>query len=345
MTSRKLASIRRIHKISPIKDADRIEVATVDGWNVVVRKGEFEEGDLAVYIECDSWVPHTLAPFLSNGDVLKDYNGVPGYRLRSVTLREQLSQGLLMKLDSVFPLGEGLPLHYEDGLDLTTLLGIQKWEAPIPTNLAGIPRGRFPSFVPDTDQERVQNLAKEILLLKEKNYTFEVTEKLEGSPMTIYSKDGYVGVCSRNIDLTETKENTLWQVARSQGLIDVVSEISADYDIALQGELIGPGIQGNYYKLKSHRFYLFNAFNISTGEYLTHEQRLLLVEKYGITHSPILNDNSTLDSVEILIQKSNGLYSTINPSVLAEGVVYKCHEDPNVSFKVINNEYLLKTGN
>lgn len=345
MTDRKMASIRRIHKISPIKDADQIELASVDGWSVVVRKGEYQEGDLAVYIECDSWVPHRLAPFLSKGTKVEEYNGVLGARLRSVKLRNQLSQGLLLKLGEVFPLGEGLPLYYEEGLDLTALLGIQKWEAPVPSNLAGITRGGFPSFIPKTDQERVQNLTSEILLWKEQQYTFEVSEKLEGSSMTIYSKDGYVGVCSRNQDLVESEKNALWQVAHKQGLIAVVREISKDYDIALQGEIIGPGIQGNHYKLKDHKFFLFDMFNINTGQYLTHEQRVYLAEKYGIMHTPILNDNAVINSVESLIQMTNGLYSTINPGVLAEGVVYKCHENPNISFKVINNEYLLKTGN
>jgi RNA ligase (TIGR02306 family) len=93
---RKLASIRKIADIRPIPDADAIEVAVVDGWKVVVKKGEYSVGDLAVYLEIDAWVPHALAPFLSKGQEPREYNGVKGERLRTVKLRGQVSQGLLL---------------------------------------------------------------------------------------------------------------------------------------------------------------------------------------------------------------------------------------------------------
>ena len=98
---RKLASIRKIADIRPIPDADAIEVAVVDGWKVVVKKGEYSVGDLAVYIEIDSWVPYELAPFLSKGQEPREYNGVTGERLRTVKLRGQVSQGLLLKMRNV----------------------------------------------------------------------------------------------------------------------------------------------------------------------------------------------------------------------------------------------------
>ena len=95
MTERKLASIRRIADIQPIEGADAIVVATIDGWKLVVKKDEFKVGDLALYIEIDSWVPHRLAPFLSKGQEPREYNGVKGERLRTIKLRGQVSQGLL----------------------------------------------------------------------------------------------------------------------------------------------------------------------------------------------------------------------------------------------------------
>jgi len=91
---RKLASVRTISDIQPIEGADDIEVATVDGWKVVVKKGEFEVGQAA---EIDSWVPHEIAPFLTRGnDEPREYNGVKGQRLRTIKLRGQVSQGLLL---------------------------------------------------------------------------------------------------------------------------------------------------------------------------------------------------------------------------------------------------------
>ena len=95
---RKLATIRRISDIQPIPNADAIEVATVDGWQVVIKKGEFQVGNLAIYLEIDSWVPNTIAPFLSKTKEPRVYQGIPGERLRTVKLRGQVSQGLLLSV-------------------------------------------------------------------------------------------------------------------------------------------------------------------------------------------------------------------------------------------------------
>jgi|SRR6056297_881963 len=103
---RKLASIRKISDIQPIEGADLIQVATVDGWKVVVKRGEFQVGDLVVYLEIDSWVPHELASFLSNGKEPREYNGVKGERLRTIKLRGQVSSGLLLKIENIFDIEE-----------------------------------------------------------------------------------------------------------------------------------------------------------------------------------------------------------------------------------------------
>ncbi len=96
---RAMASIRTIDSIDSILDADAIEVATVGGWKVVVKKGEFKAGDLAVYCEIDSWIPNTVAPFLTKaGHFPKVYNGVEGEKLRTIRLRRQISQGLLLPI-------------------------------------------------------------------------------------------------------------------------------------------------------------------------------------------------------------------------------------------------------
>lgn len=117
MTERKLASIRRIADIQPIEGADAIVVATVDGWKVVVKKDEFKAGDLALYLEIDSWVPHELAPFLSKGQEPREYNGVKGERLRTIKLRGTTSQGLLLKLENCFDIIEKDGIKYINKLD------------------------------------------------------------------------------------------------------------------------------------------------------------------------------------------------------------------------------------
>jgi RNA ligase (TIGR02306 family) len=98
---RKMATIRKIDDIRPIEGADAIECAVVGGWQVVVKKGEYNVGDLAVYLEIDSFVPHELAPFLSKGQEPREFNGVKGERLRTVKLRGVTSQGLLLPLKRV----------------------------------------------------------------------------------------------------------------------------------------------------------------------------------------------------------------------------------------------------
>jgi RNA ligase (TIGR02306 family) len=151
---RKLATIRKIDALRPIPDADAIECAVVGGWTAVVKKGEFQAGDVAIYCEIDSWIPHTLAPFLSKGKEPRVFDGIAGERLRTMKLRGQLSQGLLLNLDAVIPQTNS----FVEGDDVSELLGIVKYEAPIPAQLAGEVNGMFPGCIQNTYQYRIQNL-------------------------------------------------------------------------------------------------------------------------------------------------------------------------------------------
>ena len=54
---RALAYTARCGVIEPIEGADNIDLMQVNGWRVIVKKGEFKEGDLCVYFEIDSKVP------------------------------------------------------------------------------------------------------------------------------------------------------------------------------------------------------------------------------------------------------------------------------------------------
>ena len=333
--TRKLASIRRIANIQPIEGADAIVVATVDGWKVVVKKDEFKVGDLAVYLEIDSWVPHNLAPFLSKGQEPREYNGVKGERLRTVKLRGQVSQGLLLSLESVKgPLFFVLP---EEGVDVTEQLGIQKWEPEISPQLAGQVRGLFPtSLIPKTDQERIQNCFVDIE--SKGDVTYEVTMKLDGTSCTIFRWEGELRVCSRNLELKvneENKDNTL--VAMALKLGDKVKD-----GIALQGEVMGPGIQGNREGFKEHRFFVFDIFDIHEHEYLPPYARRNYCTRTEIDHVPVLGEDWVApESVDA------GLALAEGPSIthkVREGLVWKCNDDPSFSFKTISNQFLLKGG-
>jgi RNA ligase (TIGR02306 family) len=337
---RKLASIRTIDSIDPIEGADAIEVATVGGWKIVVKKGEFAIGDLAVYLEIDSWVPTELAPFLSKGKEPREFEGIKGERLRTVKLRGQLSQGLLLPHDIVWDKNMFDFNRFGDGDDVTEVLGIVKWEKPMNAQLAGMARGNFPSLIPKTDQERIQNLKKEIANAAAAGMQFEVTEKLEGSSMTVYLIDGVFGVCSRNLDLKETEGNAFWATARELDIEGKMREIP-DGEWAIQGELIGPGIQNNIYKLSKTEFHVFDVYNIKSGEYLTPVFRRALIERMGLKHVPVLLVDKDLGvgSVDEILQWAEGA-SKLNDKQEREGIVFK-EVNGGMSMKAISNKYLL----
>lgn len=333
---RKLATIRRIDSLTPIAGADAIECATVGGWKVVAQKGLYNVGDLAVYFEIDSWIPHNLAPFLSKGKEPREFEGVKGERLRTIRLRGQLSQGLLMPLHEVISSNDNLV----EGDDVTEYLGIKKWEKPIPVQLAGVCKGNFPTQIPKTDQERVQNLSKEINSAHKANQLFEVTEKLEGSSMTVYQIQGEFGVCSRNMDLKRDTKNTFWATAIAEGIEEKMKSIDPNWDFAIQGELVGPSIQGNIYKLDNPMFYVFDVYNIQTGEYLNPADRANLVKKLGLNHVPVLAWEKDLGTgqVDYLLEMADG--KSVLGDTLREGLVYK-DMNGGMSFKAISNEYLI----
>ena len=334
---RKMATIRKIDTILPIDGADAIECAVIGGWKVVVKKGEFSVGDLAVYCEIDSWIPTELAPFLSKGKEPREFEGIKGERLRTVKLRGQLSQGLLLPMTDLLKMKYDGEAVVEEGDDISEILGIVKWEKPMNAQLAGMARGNFPSLIPKTDQERVQNLVKEIASAGDMD--FEVTEKLEGSSMTCYLIDGVFGVCSRNLDLKETADNTFWQVARAEGIEEKMREQFGLADYAIQGELIGPGIQGNIYKLSKPEFHVFDVYNIQYGQYLKPALRRAVVKRMGLNHVPVIWSTWKLSEVDSILAQAEGR-AWLNGDQEREGIVFK-QVDGGMTFKAISNKYLL----
>jgi len=331
---RKMATIRKIDALRPIEGADAIECAIVGGWTCVVKKGEYTAGDLAVYCEIDSFIPTAIAPFLTKpGQYAKTFEGVEGERLRTVKLRGQLSQGLLLPYAICGKI-------CTEGEDVSELLGITKYEAPIPAELAGEVKGMFPSVIPKTDQERIQNLSAELEEWRAEKLSWEVTEKLDGSSMTVYVIDGDVGVCSRNLDLKHNIDNSLWRAAYKHELPAKLAHIGRN--IAVQGELIGNGIQGNKYQMRDQDFYVYDIYDIDAGRYFTPAERLAFVTEYKLNHCPVLDTVVLTHGVDMLLSLAEGK-AVLNPKQEREGLVFKCNEK-QVSFKAISNKFLLKGG-
>ncbi|HWK98806.1 MAG TPA: RNA ligase (ATP) [Parapedobacter sp.] len=335
--SRKLASIVTVENLSPIPEADLIEVATVKGWKVVVKKNEFEVGDPAVYCEIDSFLPiREEFEFLRKTSYRK-MRGVDGFRLKTIKLRGQISQGLLLPASI---LGD---LRLQIGDDVTEHLGIIKYEPPIPASLVGIAKGPFPSFIPKTDEERIQNLLEHFESLMAQRYY--VSEKLDGSSVTYYLHNGHFGVCSRNLELLASPDNTLWKFAHENKLADKL--ISRGRNIALQGELIGEGVQGNPYKLTGQSVRFFYLFDVDKHRYLPMEEFFSLMEALELETVPILSGNFQLpETIDEILALADGV-SKLNPpnkQVAREGLVFR-NADRTVSFKAISNRFLLKDGN
>jgi len=376
---RKLASIQKIREILPIEGADAIELAVVNSWKVVTKKGEFEPGDLCVYFEIDSFLPMEKDFEFLRKSSYKKMGDLEGFRLKTIRLRGQVSQGLCLPLSilekddemkigiSKQPWGDQLQLGpyddaivIEEGTDVTEYMCVLKYEPPIPAELSGKVKGGFPGFIRKTDEERIQNMTGHFERMKSEKYY--VTEKLDGSSATYYFRDGVFGVCSRNLELADPgefvpgtvlcedgverpkKENTFWKVAKELFIEEKLGTLEQNY--AIQGELIGEGIQGNPYRIKGHTVRIFNVFNIDTQEYLGLEEMREFLGKINVDSNPIemvpilFEDYTLPETIEEILSQAEGK-SVLNSGTEREGIVIR-NRDKSISFKAISNNFLLK---
>ena len=347
--NRKMATVQRVAEVKSIEGADLICAYKINGWWVVDQVGKYQVGDLTIYCEIDSWIPNTIAPFLSKGKEPREYFGVKGERLHTVKLKGQLSQGLLLPYETLVVEFEGNTGigDWEECDDVSEELGIQKWEAPINAQLAGIMKGNWPHFLQKTDQPRLQNIQREITDAFNNNDKFEVTVKLDGSSCTVYYNNSEIGVCSRNINLNlEQDGNAFVDIAKKTGLMETLPKLNRN--IAVQGELMGPGIQGNKEDFRENRLFVFDIYDIDNQCYFSVTDRMDIFRELlalggcmGLELTPLdQNEFITLPTYNIdeLLKMAEG--QSIHAKV-REGIVFK-RVDGKFSFKIINNEFLLK---
>ena len=344
---RKLATIRKIKEINPIEGADAIELAVVDGWKVVVAKNVGHQvGDLVVYCEIDSFLPIEPEFEFLRKSSYKKMGDQEGFRLKTIKLRGQISQGLILPY-SVIPIAQfSTAADLPEGMDVSEMLGIVKYEPPIPAQLAGRVKGSFPSFLRKTDEERIQNLEKEYTeWTLSSEHQFYATEKLDGSSFTCYIKNGEFGVCSRNMDLLETEDNTFWAVARK---LDLENKLrSFGKNLCFQGEMVGSGIQGNHYNMKDQTVFFYNIFLIDEREYVGYDEFRNMLFDLDLACVPVLSypfnfpadSVAALPTVSALLRSAEGK-SVLNDKVEREGLVIRSM-DRTISFKVISNKFLL----
>jgi len=355
-TQRKLASIQTISNLEPIEKADKLELASILGWKVVVAKGDFKIGDEVVYFEIDSFIPETRSEFeFLRARCFKEYpDGRKGFRIKTIRLRGQISQGLVMPI-SILPRAK-----YTVGQDVSEILGVCKWEPPMPKCLSGKAKGYFPNWLIKTDETRVQVLQP--VISRHKGTKCYVTEKIDGSSFTAYLKDDVFGVCSRGVDLKlDDEENKVSNAYIKWALENDIEKKLRDYvadkpfkNIAIQGELYGKDIQGNHMRIDGRDVRFFNVFLVDECRYMNFDEFLNAIEAMGLKTVPILTVNFNLiDNIEELVKLSIEK-SEINPNVWREGIVIRPLKEvvdlgmsaynfttARLSFKVVNPEYLI----
>lgn len=340
---RKLASIQRVLEILPIANADAIELARINGWQCVVKKGEFTPGSLGVFLEIDA-VPPDLEVFhflwkpktAEDGDT---FARPDKFRIRTMKLRGALSQGLLLAPEAL-----GLA-NVNEGDDVTELLGVTKYEPPAPPNMGGF-RANFPDFIPKTDEMRIQSVPEIVDELKGLPYV--ITLKYDGTSSTfcIDPRDGEFHACGRNFSL-EAGSNYYWRVAEKYGIEAILRRSP---HLSIQGEICGPGIQKNRLGLKDLGLFVFNIYDIDRACYLSHDAARKFIIDNGLTPAEVVEiGNAFAHDQTSLLTLAEGKYPNTNNE--REGIVIRSLEESysnvlagRMSFKAISNRFLLKEG-
>jgi hypothetical protein len=392
---RQLASIRRIGALASIDGADRIEKASVDGWEVVVVKGEFSVGDLAAYYEIDSVLPadEPAYEFLRAQCLVRAEGLGEGIRIKTRKFRGVISQGLALPLARV-PLAPDVLATLREGDDVTAALRVRKYELPETHQTAG--QSPWPAFLRKTDQPRVQNMYAKLRAAaatasaaggsgtehsdggggaaasapaKHSEWgaeqgiaaTFEVTLKLDGMSCTAYHNNGTQGVCSRNVEVM------LVEGAGSAGAGSAAAGDGPDaaeaaggnlflrlgrpvaarlaalgLNLAVQGEVMGPKVQGNREGLDRPQLFVFDIFDIDAQVCLLPPERRALCERLGLAHVPVLEEAcrvfdrfAGVADVLVFADRRSMRHA------IAEGVVFKANHGGQ-SFKAVSNRFLLK---
>lgn len=326
---RKLVSIQEVGAVEPIPGADNIMQARVMGWTVVIKKGELAPGERCVFFEIDSVLP--------DGPAWSEFMRARSFRVRTLKLRGVLSQGLALPVSIL----EGdVP---EMGVDIRDRLGVTKFEPVLPDSREMA--GSFPSEVPKTDEIRLQSALG--VLDEIAGRDFYVATKLDGSSATFFrGGDGFVA-CSRNWALRRGR-NDVWRVADRYKLEEVLPEY-----LAVQGEMCGPGIQKNRLGLAELDLFIFSAYDARRGAFLGYRELVELCQRLGLKMVPVervvegAEAKAFAHSLDGWLEAARGIYpGTKNRK---EGIVIRPLEEDRsevlggrMSFKVINNEFLLK---
>ncbi len=338
---RKLASVQRVLAVVPIVGADAIEAVKINGWQCVVKKGSFAVGDRGVFFEIDAVPPDApVYRFLWTPKAAQPVEGArpTTFRIRTMTLRGCLSQGLFL------PLAEaGVEADTPDGEDVSERLGVTRYDPPMPQG-AGELRAAFPARVPRTDEERVQSAPA--VLDELRGHPYVITQKCDGTSSTflIDPDDETLHACGRNWSIREG-DNVYWAIARRYDLDAKLRSKSGRY--AIQGEICGPGIQKNPLGLKGPQLFVFSAYDLTEARFLDDAAMRALAAEMELDAVPVVESGERFShDLASLLALAEGVYpGTKNQR---EGVVIRARDERfsptlngRLSFKAISNKYLL----
>ena len=350
--SRKLASIQKIWKIEPIDGADRLELAHVLGWQVVIKKDQFKEGNDAVYFEIDSFLPvRPEFEFLRATSYKKTDLMGEGFKLRTLKLRGQISQGLLMPISEFPELTEAI---YHVGDDVTDILGVRKWEIEERVTTGGTIMGELPYDVPHTDETRVQENPE--LIQSFAGLEYYISTKMDGSSHSVSVDENGFHVTGHNFEYKDDDTSSFYRLVKERGYKEKMEllmdrceyQSEAIKTLTIQGELCAPGIQKNRLKLAKPEWYVFNVRVNGKRVGLTELQNVCgVLDMLTVPIEEVGYDlPSRYPTVEALLERADGEYPNGGKK---EGIVIRPTEpvfspliSASLSMKVLNNKYLLK---
>ena len=317
-------TIETIKTIDPIEGADRIQRATLEGlpFQFVIGKDIYKVGERVLYFPIDALIPADVAQKMG---VYGKLAGKAKDRVKTIRLRNCISQGVVGPLSLLGPIDliESLTIPTPEGI--TAFLRVVKYEPPSILEKGANLRA-LPCNLTIYDIEGCERNSDVVEFLKP--HLCYISEKVEGSNFSV-SYDGtkiWVNQRRHTIELLEGAEkHTWWKIAEEQNLTELAKKLYAEYGLTatLYGEMTGPGIQGNIYKLPSHKIFVFD---IKLGEdFMNASDFIKFTTENNINTAPslgVMKLEDFLAPFKSVIEASTG-NSLIYPGTLREGIVIK----------------------
>ena len=340
----KLATIEKVLDKKPIDGADKIELITILGWNVITKKDEYQVGDLCIYIPIDTTIDPTREYFKFLADKKDPLKRV---KIQTIKMKGVFSQGLVIPLDTISNMVNIDNIEIMEGNDVSEILDVKKYEKENIINQItgvtaqiGIP---FPiDIIPITDED---NLKTKYKCLEEfLNEEIYVTLKMDGSSMTVINTPTNTFVCSRRLVLD--KGSVMYQYVLRENIPERIKHLN----IAIQGEFCGPKVNNNRLELKDYKYYVFNIKDLNTGYYLGYYEMKKLADELKLDTVPLLEiikftNNITIHNFQEIANKVNYI-TPMNKKVAGEGIVIRPLNpkwsnilNKFLSVKIINQNY------